>query len=109
MLKNVDNPNDLRQLLLSLLSTSGTLAGISLALVGIVNLKVSNTKVETMADDMFLFSSLGFVIVCYLVFFTLRRLHSKRVRLWTNVIDIIFLCSLTLLVMAGVVVAYAFL
>lgn len=109
MLKNVDDPKDLRQLLLSLLSTSGTLAGISLALVGIVNLKVSSTKIETLADDMFLFSSLGFVAVCYLVFFTLRRLHSKRVQHWTNVIDLVFLCSLTLLVMAGFVVVYALL
>ena len=107
MLKNIDNPTDLRQLLLSILSTSGTLAGISLALVGIVNLKVSNTKIETLADDMFLFASLGFVVVCYLVFFTLRRLHIRSVQTWTTVIDIIFLCSLTLLGMSGFVVAYA--
>lgn len=109
MLKNINNPKDLRQLLMSLLSTSGTLAGISIALVGIVNLKISNTKVETMADDMFLFSSLGFVVVCYLVFFALRRAHSRNVRYWTNVIDFVFLGSLSLLVMAGFVVVYEFL
>jgi nitrate reductase gamma subunit len=109
MLKNVDDSKDLRQLLLSLLSMSGTLAGISLALVGIVNLKISNTKIETIADDMFLFSSLGFVVVCYLVFFTLNRLHTKRVQIWANVIDLVFLCSLTLLVMTGFVVVYTLL
>jgi nitrate reductase gamma subunit len=108
MLKNVDDLKELRQLLMSLLSTSGTLAGISLALVGIVNLRVNNTKIETLADDMFLFSSLGFVVVCYLVFFTLRRIHSKKVGHWTNVIDLVFLSSLTLLVMAGFVVVYEF-
>jgi len=108
MLKNVENPQDLRQLLLSLLSTSGTLAGLSMALVGIVNLRVVNTKVETLADDMFLFSSLGFLVVCYLIFFTLRRLQSARVQYWTNAIDVVFLSSLTLLVMSGFVVLYAF-
>jgi hypothetical protein len=79
-----------------------------MALVGIVNLKVANTKVETLADDMFLFSSLGFLVVCYLIFFTLRQLQSTRVQYWTNVIDVVFLFSMTLLVMSGFVVLYAF-
>lgn len=109
MLKNIKDPKDLQSLLLALLSTSGTLAGISLALVGIVSLKVSNARVETIADDMFLLSSLGFMAVCYLTFFTLRRLNSKRVQYWTNVIDVVFLCSLTLLVTSGFVVVYSFL
>jgi hypothetical protein len=107
MLKHVNNPQDLQQLLLSLLSTSGTLAGLSMALVGIVSLKISNTKVETIADDMFLFASLGFLLVCYLIFFTLRRIQSPKVQNWTNVIDIVFLFSITLLVMAGFVVVYS--
>ena len=79
-----------------------------MALVGIVNLKAGNTKVETLADDMFLFASLGFLVVCYLIFFTLRRVQSQRIRYWTNVIDVVFLFSLTLLVTAGFVVVYAF-
>ncbi len=108
MLKNVSDPKDLQQLLFSLLSTSGTLAGLSMALVGIINLKIANTKTETLADDMFLFSSLGFLIVCYLIFFTLRRVQSKKIHYWTNLIDTVFLFSLTLLVMAGFLVVYAF-
>ena len=108
MLKNVKDPKDLQSLLLALLSTSGTLAGISLALVGIVNLKAGNAEVETLADDMFLFSSLGFLFVCYFTFFTLRRLNSKSVRHWTNLIDLVFLCSLTLLVLSGFVTVYAY-
>lgn len=108
MLKNVNDPKDLQRLLLSLLSTSGTLAGLSMALVGIINLRVANTKIETIADDMFLFSSLGFLVVCYLIFFTLRRLRSKNVQYWTNVIDVVFLFSMTLLVLSGFVVLYAF-
>ena len=109
MLKNVQDPNDLLQILLSMLSTSGTLAGLSLALVGIVNLKVDNTMVESLADDMFLFASLGFLVVCYLIFFTLRRLRSKSVQYWTNGIDLLFLVSLTMLVMAGFTTLYALL
>ena len=109
MLKNIKDPREIREILLSLLSTSGTLAGISLALVGIVNLKISSTKAETLADDLFLFSSLGFVVVCYFIFFALRHVHSTRVHQWTNIIDVVFLFSLTLLVFAGFVTVYAFL
>lgn len=107
MLKNINDASDIRQVLLSLLSTSGTLAGISLALVGIVNLKLTNAKLESLADDLFLFSSLGFVIVCYLTFFALRHIHSPRAQYWNNVIDLLFLASLTLLVVAGFVTVYA--
>lgn len=108
MLKNTNDIADLRQLLLWLLSTSGTLAGLSMTVVGIVNLKISNTRVETLADDLFLFSSLGFLGVCYLVFFTLRRLKSTNLQYWTNLIDTLFLISLTTLVAAGFMVVYAF-
>ena len=108
MLKNVKDATDLKSLLLAVLSTSGTLAGISLALVGIVNLKISHTRVYTYADDMFLFSSMGFLMSCYFSFFALRRLTSRHIRAWTNTIDIIFLCALTLLVAAGFVVVYEF-
>lgn len=109
MLKNIQSPDELRQTLLSLLSTSGTLAGISLALVGIANLRVESTKIETLADDMFLFSSLGFVVVCYFIFFALRHLGSERAQFWTNIIDVVFLFSITLLMLAGFVTVYAFL
>ena len=108
MLKNVKDPKDAREIMLALFSTSGTLAGISLALVGIVNLKASNIKVETLADDLFLFSSLGFLVVCYAIFFALRHVHTARLRRWANVVDVLFLSSLTLLVLAGFVVVYAF-
>lgn len=108
MLKNASDPKILLQMLLSLLSTSGTMAGISLALVGIVNLRIISTKVASAADDIFLFASLGFVIVCYMTFFAIRHIQSPRLTRWTDVIDLAFLASLTLLVMAGFVTVYAF-
>ena len=106
MLKKVKDHKDLPHFLFSILSTSGTLAGLSLALVGIVNLKIAHTKVETIADDMFLISSIGFFAVCYIIFFTLRQHHPEEVRYWTNLIDVVFLSSMTLLIIAGFVVVY---
>ncbi|HET7065181.1 MAG TPA: hypothetical protein VFI49_12975 [Rudaea sp.] len=68
MLKSTNDPDTLMDMLLALLSTSGTMAGISLALVGIVNLRIASTKVASIADDVFLFAALGFLAVCYMTF-----------------------------------------
>jgi hypothetical protein len=106
MLKNVKDHKEMPQFLFSLLSTSGTLAGLSLALVGIITLKVANTKVETIADDMALLSAFGFFAICYIIFFTLRHYQVERLLYWTKLIDVVFLSSMTLLVMAGFVVVY---
>lgn len=108
MLKSASDPNVLLQMLLSLLSTSGTMAGISLALVGIANFRIISTQVASVADDIFLFASLGFVVVCYMTFFAIRHIHSPRLARWTDIIDLTFLASLTLLVIAGFVTVYAF-
>ena len=108
MLRNTRDPDVLLQMLLSLLSTSGTMAGISLALVGIVNLRILSTRVASVADDIFLFAALGFVVVCYMTFFAIRHIQSPRLARWTDLIDFTFLFSLTLLVIAGFVTVYAF-
>ena len=108
MFKNTSDKNVLLQMLLSLLSTSGTMAGISLALVVIVNLRITSSKVASVADDIFLFASLGFVVVCYMTFFAIRHVQSPRLSRWTDIIDFTFLFSLTLLVIAGFVTVYAF-
>lgn len=108
MLKYTNDITDTREILLAILSNSGTLAGISLALVGIINLRPNNLKLDTIADDLYIFSALGFVVVCYLVFFAIRLLHSPRIAYWVRIIDALFLGSLTMLVVAGFLTVYTF-
>lgn len=108
MLKDTIDIADTREILLAILSNSGTLAGISLALVGIMNLKPDNSKLGTITDDLYIFSALGFVIVCYLVFFAMRLLHSNRITFLARIIDALFLGSLTMLVVAGFLTVYTF-
>ena len=55
----------------TLVSVSGTLASIGLALVAILVSKTSIDHIEVIADDIFLFSSLGFCLSLYLA--TLHR------------------------------------
>ncbi len=108
MLKVTNDIADTREILLAILSNSGTLAGISLALVGIMNLKPNNTNLGTITDDLYIFSAIGFVIVCYLVFFAMRLLHTDRITRIARIIDGLFLGSLTMLVVAGFLTVYTF-
>lgn len=93
--------------MLSLLPTSGTMAGISIGLMGVVHLRQTPT-ISNIADDMLLFSALGFLLVCYLIFFALRRVHVGLLPRWTTLIDLVFLASLTLMVFSGFVILYEF-
>jgi hypothetical protein len=108
MLKHTNDITEIREILLAILSNSGTLAGISLALVGIMNVKPDNSKLDTITDDLYIFSALGFVIVCYLVFFAMRLLHTHRITYLVRIIDVLFLGSLTMLVVAGFFTVYTF-
>lgn len=106
MLKNLKDPKEARDAMFSLLSTSGTLAGIGVGLVGFINVgRGGNTA--TLADDILLLSALGFLIVCYLVFFAVRSVTAATAQRMMQVIDLVFLASMTLMVLAGFIVAYA--
>ncbi len=108
VLKNLKDAKDARDAMLSLLPTSGTLAGIAVGLAGVLNAGGHN-HAPTWADDFLLLSALGFLLVCYLIFFAIRDLHSESTSRLRSLIDIVFLGSMTLMVFAGFVVVYEFL
>ena len=103
MLKNLKSPEETRPALYSLLGASSTLAGICIALVGVLQNKAS---IGSMADDMLLLAGLVFLSVCYLVFFALRHLDSPAIARLTTATDVVFLCSLTMVVLSGFVITY---
>ena len=105
MLKNLRDPKEVRDAMLSLLSTAGTLAGIGVGLVGIINASRGSTT-ATVADDILLLSALGFLGVCYLIFFAVRNVSAASARRMLEIIDILFLGSMTLMVLAGFIVVY---
>jgi hypothetical protein len=105
MLKNLRDPKEARDAMLSLLSTAGTLAGIAVGLVGIMNAS-RGESVATAADDILLLSALGFLCVCYLVFFAVRNVSAAQAWKVLEIIDLVFLASMTLMVLAGFIVVY---
>ncbi len=91
----------------ALLSAAGTMAGSSIGSMSVLNLEKTPIA-STIADDMLPFAALGFLLVCYLIFFELRRVHAGPGPQWTTGIDRVFLLSLTLMVFSGFVNLYEF-
>lgn len=90
----------------TLISTSGAIAGMGLAIVGILAAKQSMQYSEMISDDMFLFSSIGFLLV---VIGYLAQKHSEQhyyARL-VRLAEWLFSLSLLLVVAAALVLLYA--
>ena len=90
----------------TLVTASGTLAGISLALVGVLSAKNSLTKTETLADDFFLFSSIGFLIVLAICYLAQKDRSPSRTARTQKTAEWLFSISLGLLLIAGFVIVY---
>ena len=65
-----------------------------------------DSDASTLADDILMLSALGFLVVCYLIFFAIRKIDSPAAQKMIQLIDVIFLLSLTLIVFSGFIVAY---
>ena len=91
----------------TLISTSGTIAGMGLAIVSILAAKQSIKYSEMISDDMFLFSSIGFLLVVVIGY--LAQKHSEQ-RYYARLVllaEWLFSLSLLLVVTAAFVLLYA--
>lgn len=92
----------------TLISISGTLASIALALVGILAARSSLSHAETIADDIFLLASLGFLIVLamgYMVQKKPSRAHSNKL---VFIAEWIFAVSLFFIVVGAFILVYIY-
>lgn len=91
----------------TLVSISGTMASIGLALVGILAAKSSLDQTETIADDFFLFSSLGFLVVTAMGYMAQKNSANSRVEKLATVAEWIFAVALLLLLIGGFILVYS--
>lgn len=90
----------------TLISISGTLASIGLALVAILAAKTSIDHVEMAADDLFLFSSLGFLFVVVLGYLAQKNSASPRTNKIVTAAEWIFSGSLVATVIGAFLMVY---
>lgn len=90
----------------TLISISGTIAGIALALVGILSSKSAITRIETLADDVFLFASIGHLLVVVIGYIAQRNSEKSYDRKLILLAEKIFSVSLIAVVVGAFIMVY---
>ena len=94
----------LRQELTSLLSLSGTLAGLCIGIVAFIN--SSQRSATTVIDDVLAACAAIFLLCIYVITFALRTRVVERAALLTKIVELLFLATLTVMTIAGFVMVY---
>ncbi|MGC3964021.1 MAG: hypothetical protein QM803_12030 [Rhodocyclaceae bacterium] len=95
-----------RSELLSLLSSSATLAGLCITVVALMNTFDKDKSAATVADDMLAACAVGFLLCTYAIFWALRARSRHTAIVLTKVVDGVFLVSLSVMTLAAFVMAY---
>lgn len=99
-------PNPDREELLHLLSISGTLSGICIGGVTLFHTVQTESRAATLVDDLLAVCALGFLVCTYLNVWALRTRLRRYAHVLIRIIDLLFLASLTGLVLAGFLMVY---
>ena len=91
----------------TLVSISGTLASIGLALVAILVAKTSIDHVDMIADDLILFSSLGFLFVVVLGYLAQKRPDRAESARLVSLAEWIFSGALGAIVLGAFLMVYS--
>jgi hypothetical protein len=103
-MKNPDDTPIRRDELTSLLSLSGTLAGLCIGIVAFIN--GTHRGATTLIDDVLATCAATFLLCIYLITFALRTRSHSRAALLTEVIELLFLATLTVMTVAGFFMVY---
>jgi len=93
-----------RDELTSLLSLCGNLAGLCIGIVAFIN--TSHRGAATAIDDVLATCAATFLLCIYLITFALRTRSHKRAALLTEIIELLFLATLTVMTVAGFFMVY---
>ncbi|MBE0620430.1 MAG: hypothetical protein IH605_07560 [Burkholderiales bacterium] len=99
-------PTWLRSELLHLLSLSGTLAGLCITGVTLLDTVGKQSIPSTIADDALAFSALLFLICTYAIFLALRTRNQSFAIKLDKFVDALFAIALTGMVASGFIMVY---
>jgi len=96
----------MREELLHLLSVSGTLAGLCITVVALMNTFSGIRSIVTVVDDMFAACAATFLLSIYLIVWALRTRKPHVATFLTRVVDRLFLLALTAMTVAAFILIY---
>jgi hypothetical protein len=94
-------------LTLHVFTISATMVGVCLTTIGIVRLISSQTRIETLSDELLAADAVIFMISSFLSFWSFKTRVSKLRRTLRLIIDAMFLVGLAVMVVICSVIAYA--
>jgi hypothetical protein len=107
MAKQQQSPNNWRRdELLSLLSTSGSLSGLCITIVALMNTFDKKHASISIIDDLFGACAAIFLLCTYLIFWALRSSSPARALILTKLLEALFLIALTGMIIAAFMMIY---
>jgi hypothetical protein len=100
------DPGKDRDVLLRLLSVTASLAGLCMAALGFIEFGTDDGQLRAWADEVIALDALLFVCCVYLILWALRTSSPERARTLVRIIDIVFLFSLTSMLLAAAYIVY---
>jgi hypothetical protein len=89
-------------------STSATMVGVCLTVIGIFRLLFQLRPVGTIGDDLLATDAMLFLIACVLSYLGLRSRRARRRRITERAADIVFLAALSVMTLTCALITYAF-
>jgi hypothetical protein len=95
------------QILMRVLATSGTLAGLCLTGLGVVHSIARSAPLSRAADVILAVDSLVFIAATVSCFVALRFRHASWIKPFANMVELLFLAGLIGMLPFGVMIIYA--
>lgn len=87
-------------------TTSATMVGVCLTVIGLFKLILQLKFISTWADDLLSIDAILFLSACGLAYWALRTRSIKRRHLTERIADLIFLAALTLMTVICALITY---
>ena len=88
-------------------TVSAGMVGVCLTAIGILRLVATQTKIQTLGDDLLAINAILFVLICNLAFWSFKTKVPQRRRRLRVLVDTLFLLALSSMAGICAVIAYA--
>lgn len=86
-------------------TASAAMVGVCLTGIGLVRIIITQSKLQTIGDDLLALDALLFLLACFLSYAALRKQKTDR-RVLEQVADTLFLFALSLMAVVCLIIVY---
>ena len=86
---------------------SAAMVGVCLTAIGILRLITTQTRVETIGDDLLAADAVVFMVYCFISFWSFKSRTARLRHRLRLIIDGLFMLALTIMVLVCALIAYA--